>query len=456
MQSIRRKLTLILVVCTVVAILLSTFFVNLAVDNTFNKYLADNQEKRNARIIDYLQETYKKDKIWTENSGKELQHEGYMNNYCLMLLDENKNEIWGMNPEDIKSMNLSNTTGVNSSGEYKADTFEIKYENKIVGYVSIGQYQPILLSEQDINFKKSINQNIAISVLITLVISIIVSILFSKQFSNPIKKVSDTSVDLSNGNYEARSNTKSNVFEINNLIKSINILGERLKYQDDLRKRLVSDISHEIRTPLNILQNNLEAMIDGVFPATTDRLNNLNDEVIRFGKLLNNLSLLKNFEEEKIELNLETLFLDELLTNVLQDFLIPAKEKKIDLMLSIESKEKYAILGDKDQLKQVFINILSNAVKFTKAGGKIIVDLKYDKNHLVVSIKDTGMGIKKSDLPFIFERLYRGDKSRHEIEGSGIGLTIVKKILILHSATIDVDSEEGVGTCFTLSFNKEN
>lgn len=455
MQSIRRKLTLILVVCTVVAVLLSTFFVNLAVDNTFNKYLADNQEKRNARIIDYLQETYKKDKRWTENSGKELQHEGYMNNYCLMLLDENKNEIWGMNPEDIKSMNLSNTTGVNSSGEYKADTFEIKYENKIVGYVSIGQYQPILLSEQDINFKKSINENIAISVLITLVISIIVSILFSKQFSNPIKKVSETSVDLSNGNYEARSNTKSNVFEINNLIKSINILGERLKYQDDLRKRLVSDISHEIRTPLNILQNNLEAMIDGVFPATTDRLNNLNDEVIRFGKLLNNLSLLKNFEEEKTELNLETLFLDEILTTVLQDFLMPAKEKKIDLILNIEPNEKYAILGDKDQLKQVFINILSNAVKFTNAGGKIIVHLKYDKDHLFVSIKDTGMGIKKNDLPFIFERLYRGDKSRHEIEGSGIGLTIVKKILILHSATIDAESEEGVGTCFTLSFNKE-
>lgn len=454
MHSIRKRLTLVLVFCTIAAILLSTLFVNLAVNNTFNKYISDNQVKRNQRIVDIFVEIYKRDGRWTESSGKEMQHEGYMSNYCITLLDENKREIWAMDPNEIKSMELPSGKNGNEKGEYKTTVLEIRNDAKVVGYISIGQFQPLLLSEQDINFKNSINKNIALSVLFTTIICIFVSLLFSKQFSNPIKEVSETSVDLSQGNYNSRSNIKSRVLEINNLIKSINILGERLKYQDNLRKRLISDISHEIRTPLNILQNNLEAMIDGIFPATTERLNNLNEEVVRFGKLLNNLNILKEFEEEKVSFNPETIFLDELISNVCQDFMIHSSNKNIKLHFSSEPEDKYKILGDKDQLKQVFINILSNSIKFTKEGGNIWVNLNHNKKYIIIKIKDTGIGIKKEDLPFIFERLYRGDKSRHEIEGSGVGLTIVKRILTLHSATIDVESEEGVGSCFTLSFNK--
>jgi len=454
MYSIRRRLTIIIMVCTVIAVLLSTLFVNLAVDNTFNKYIADNQEKRNERIVDYFTQIYIRDKKWTQDSGKEMQHEGYMSSYCLTLLDSNKKQVWGMDAKEIEKMNTSHLNTLNSSGEYITNTFEIKVENKIVGYILVGQYQPILLSEEDVNFKNSINRNIIVSVLITIVICVLVSVLFSKQFSKPIKAVSDTSVDLSRGNYESKLDIKSNVLEINNLISSINILGERLKYQDELRKRLVSDISHELRTPLNVLQNNLEAIIDGIFPATTDRLNNLNDEVIRFGKLLNNLDSLKEFEEQKVVLNLEDIRLDELVSNVCQDFLIHSKNNNIELILSYEKEDEYSISGDRDRLKQVFINILSNAFKFSKKYGKIWVKLSCDKQHIFVMIKDTGKGIKKDDLPFIFERLYRGDKSRNEIEGSGIGLTIAKQILTLHSATINVESDEGVGTCVTICFNR--
>lgn len=455
MYSIRRRLTIILVVCTVTAVLLSTLFVNLAVDNTFNKYIADNQEKRNERIVDYFTQVYIRDKKWTENSGKEMQHEGYMSNYCLTLLDSNKREMWAMDPKEIINMNMAHLkSGSSSGGEYNTTTLSIKYDNKIVGYIMIGQYQPVLLSEEDINFKNSINKYIGVSVLITITICVLVSILFSRQFSRPIKAVSDTSVDLSRGDYESKLDIKSNVLEINNLINSINILGERLKHQDILRKRLVSDISHEVRTPLNVLQNNLEAMIDGIFPVTTDRLNNLNDEVIRFGKLLYNLNSLKEFEEQKIELSHESIHLDELIANVCQDFYVHSKNKNIELKLDYDKGGDYSVLGDSDSLKQVFINILSNAFKFTKEYGKIWVKINCTKEYVFVKIKDNGIGIKKEDFPYIFERLYRADKSRNEVEGSGIGLTIVKRILILHSATIDVESEEGIGTCFNIRFNR--
>ncbi|QAA32805.1 sensor histidine kinase [Clostridium manihotivorum] len=455
MQTIRRRLSILFFTCSIAAILLITLFVNLTINNKFNQYMIDIQNKRYERIVSYFEEVYKKQGKWTEYSGVELMHEAYMGNYCLTLMDSNKKTIWGMDPNEIKNNLHLDTMMTKDTGVYNARTFEIKSDGKIVGYVEIGQYSSVLLSEEDVNFKASINKSIIASGILTLVIIVTISLYFSKQFSIPIKEVANMSVSLSKGNFNAKSSTESNIEELENLRKSVNILAEKLKHQDNLRKRLVSDISHEIRTPLNILQNNLEAMIDGVFPVTADRLNYLNQEVVRFGRLLNNLNVLKEFESESIKLNFETVFLDELLEDISKDFYVAAENKKINLSYNLEPGEKYIITGDKDKLRQVFINLLSNAIKFTEENGKIDLKLYSTDKKYIVEVKDSGIGIKREDQPFIFERLYRGDKSRHQIEGSGIGLTIVKNILQLHYATIDVKSEEGKGSIFIISFDKE-
>ncbi|MTK14043.1 MAG: two-component sensor histidine kinase [Clostridiaceae bacterium] len=357
-----------------------------------------------------------------------------------------------MDPNDIREKEHLTMINNKEKGVYNTINRPIRYNGKIVGYVGIGQYSSVLLSSEDINFKLSINKGIAASIILTLIIAIFTSLYFSKQFSVPIREVSDISVNLSRGDYNTRSNAKTDILEIENLKDSINTLGEKLKQQDLLRRRLVSDISHEIRTPLNILQNNLEAMIDGIFPVNTEQLTALNDEVIRFGKLLNNLNVLKESEAEGILLNKEKVLIDELIASVCDDFTIILKEKNIELTYNLKHNEDYIILGDRDKLKQVFINILSNAVKFTNENGNIWVNLAKNKNEIIVSIRDTGIGISKEDLPFIFERLYRGDKSRNKIDGSGIGLTIVKNILTFHSASINVESEVNKGSTFTIHF----
>ncbi|WP_017209180.1 sensor histidine kinase [Clostridium beijerinckii] len=455
-QSIRKRLSIIIISCSVVAVLLSALLVNITITNTFNKYMENIQTQRNTRLVEYFQQVYKSDGGWNITSGEEMMHEAYMSNYCLSLLDDNKKVVWEMNHEDIQNKNHMTVNGKEETGVYTSNTFDINVNGKTVGYIIVGQYSPVLLSQEDISFKGQINRSIVFSGVLTLIIVAAISLILSKQFSEPIKEVSKTSVSLSKGNYNSRSNIKSNIEEIRNLTESINDLGEKLNSQDLLRKRLISDISHEIRTPLNVLQNNLEAMIDGIIPVTTDKLNSLNDEVIRFGKLLNNLNSLKQIESDEIVLKLGRVNIGDLLSNVISDFYIAADEKNIKLIINKEEGKNFIVVGDYDKLKQVFINLISNAIKFNNINGTVWVNISSDINSVIIKIKDNGIGIKKEDLPYVFERMYRGDKSRNKIEGSGIGLTLVKKILTLHSGTIDVESKENKETVFTVCINKSN
>jgi len=452
-QSINKKLCILLISCTLAAIVLVTMFVNITVTNKFNQYMFDIQNKRYQTITSFFETEYKKEGKWTKNSGIELMHEAYMGNYCLTLKDQNKNLVWGMNPNSIKQQ-LKKGMPVQQNGVYTTKTFKLRVDERIVGYVEIGQYSSVLMTEEDQNFKGSINKSIVFSGIVTLFIISLLSFYFSRQISNPIKEVANLSVSLSNGNFEFKSGVKSNIKELENLRNSVNTLAEKLKKQDMLRRRLISDISHEIRTPLNVLQNNLEAMIDGVYPVTTNKLNHLNEEVIRFGKLINNLNALKEFDAERTKVKFDSINLNELISDICKDFSFAAENKNIKMDCYIEPNKSYLITADKDKLKQVFINLFSNALKFTESPGRILIRLFENKQNIVVEVSDTGIGIKGEDLPYIFERLYRGDKSRHQIEGKGIGLTIVKDILKLHNAKIDVESREGKGTKFTIFFGK--
>lgn len=455
-HSIKKHLSIIIIFCSVIAVSLSALLVNFTITNTFNKYMEDIQSKRNTRLVEYFQQIYKRDGTWSSTSGEEMKHEAYMSNYCLTLLDENKKVIWEMDPNDIAHKNHIKLNNANQDGVYTTNTFGINVNEKMVGYILVGQYSPVLLSKEDISFKVEINKSIVFSGALTIIIVAIISVILSKQFSDPIKAVSNTSVDLSNGNYNSKLNIESNIEEIRNLIVSMNYLGDKLNSQDLLRKRLISDISHEIRTPLNVLQNNLEAMIDGIIPVTTDKLNNLNDEVIRFGKLLNNLNALKEIESDETTINFKRVNIVELISLVISDFSIAAKDKNIELVMNKKDTGDFIILGDFDKLKQVFINLISNAIKFSSDNGKVWINISDNITSVIVEIKDNGIGIKEEDLPFIFERMYRGDKSRNKIEGSGIGLTIVKMILELHSATINVESHENNGSTFTICLNRNS
>lgn len=441
-MTLRRKISLLLFSCALLTTILITFFVNRTIQHQFEQYMHDNQEKRNERLITYFEEYYQSHGTFDERAGAELAHEAYMNDYCLVLMDANYNIIWGMSQDEMKL----------EAGEiYQAKTYHLVVNNETIGYLEIGQHTPLLLSKEDIYFKQAINQSIVISAVITLVVVGGISFIFSKPLSKPIKKVSEMALRLAQGDFKEDVIEPMNIEELDSLQKSMNLLASTLSTHEEVRKQLVSDVSHELRTPLNILQTNLEGMIDGIIPANQVRFQALHQEVIRFGKLISNLEVLKQFDAKTMKLELKPLDLKQLILQQVPEFTMLLGQKKIKL--TVDLQEAW-IEGDFDQLKQVLINLVSNAYKFTPEFGEVQIRLTSSQNKVQVSIYDTGIGVEKEHLSKIFDRFYRVDPSRHQTEGSGIGLTIVKQIVKLHGAMIAVESEVGRGSTFILTFDR--
>ena len=449
MVSIRRQLTVMFFGCASLTAILIYYFVNVTICSLIYEYMMENQEKRNERLVTYFEDYYQKNKQFSSDAGSELMHEAYMNQFCLILMDSNQNVIWGMSPDSIKGDSMAPI-----SGDYQAKIYELKVDDELIGYLEIGQHTPLLLSQQDLDFKESINRSMILSTLVAIVIILGLSILFSKPLSKAIHDVSNMAFRISKGVFDLRIQRKSKIREIQILNNSINELADKLQQQDTLRKQLISDVSHELRTPLNILQTNFEAMIDGVLPLNQERLQSLNSEVIRFGELLKNLEVLKRFDSGDEKSMYAPLSLFELINGMESEIKALLSPKYIQYEFNSSLLETDLIIGNSNQIKQVILNLVSNSFKFTKEYGVVLIKLSKTSDEIILHVEDNGIGIKEDEIPYLFERFYRSDQIRHQTEGSGIGLSIVKKIIDLHDAKVEIKSEVGAGTIVEIHFLK--
>ena len=222
-----------------------------------------------------------------------------------------------------------------------------------------------------------------------------------------------------------------------------------LDKQEKLRRRLTADVAHELRTPLATLQSHMEAMIDGVWEPDTARLTSCHEEIMRISRMVGDLEKLSKYESENLILHREAFDLSELVQHIIKNFETEFMSKHVSLDFKGEVSPVFA---DSDKISQVIVNLLSNALKYSPAGKTVQIIVAHDKNWTVLKIKDTGIGISSEDLPHIFERFYRADKSRNrESGGSGVGLAIVKAIVDAHGGKISVSSVMNEGTEFTVS-----
>lgn len=299
------------------------------------------------------------------------------------------------------------------------------------------------------------NIAIALSVLF-LIFVVIVGYRIIKNAFKPVKQISDTALKIKRSkDFSNRIKLEdSNDDEIHKMASTFNEMLDTVEEVFIHEKQFSSDVSHELRTPITVIlaQSDYALQYSDTFEEAKESLEVINRHAKRMTNLINQIMELSKLERQK-EIEKEKINLSNIVLQLLEDYKPLLESKNLNLVYNVEKDLR--IQGNKIMLERVFLNILMNAVKFTKTN--IEVSLTREDKTAVLKIRDDGIGISEENKKFIWERFFQVNDSRNKEEnkGSGLGLSMVKKIVDLHSATIDLESELEQGTCFTIKFNMQ-
>lgn len=275
-------------------------------------------------------------------------------------------------------------------------------------------------------------------------------IIRSKQ-RNHFQEVIDALKRIARGDFNVQLETLRKVDPFKTLIDHINHMAKQLKQMEDMRQEFISNVSHEIQSPLTSISGFARALqYDQLSQKERSHyLSIIETESKRLSKLSDNLLKLTSLESSNHPFEQKSYRLDKQIRTIILACEVQWVEKEIEMDVSLAG---VVMVGDEDLMNQVWTNMIHNSIKFTPEHGKIRIHLQRIENKAVVKISDSGIGIPKNEQIHVFERFYKADKARVRSNGgSGLGLSIVKKIIDLHEGTIFVESEEGEGTTFTIT-----
>ena len=268
----------------------------------------------------------------------------------------------------------------------------------------------------------------------------------SKRIMKPLKKMKDITQHFASGDWHERM-PESEIPELNQLSVSFNRMAGSLEDVETRRRELVSDLTHELRTPLTVVRGYLEELAAGEMDASPELYSSLVGETRRLERLTRDLQELSQAEAGYLLIDLQPFDLLPLLKSSVSRFADQLLED--GPILSLEAPSSLPlVLADRDRTQQILVNLLGNAIRYTSRGS-IILKAEVKGNYVWITVMDTGLGISPEDLPHVFERFWRADRSRSSYSGgSGIGLAITKKLVELQDGTIEVESQLNKGTTF--------
>lgn len=282
--------------------------------------------------------------------------------------------------------------------------------------------------------------------LVALVLAFMVGLAIAGQVLQPIEMINQTAKQITAANdLSKRVPYKGPPDELGQLTLTFNTTLDRLERLFMTQRRFIADVSHELRTPLTVLQGNLDLLKRQGMEAIS--LEAMESELKRMTRLVGDLLLLAQADSGRLPLQESAVDLDTLIVDVYHQTKVLSQTVRVRLL----PPEPVRVKGDPDRLKQVLLNLVTNALKYTPDGGEVVLSLTVEGGYAFLRVSDTGIGIPKDDLPYIFERFYRVDKARaRQVGGAGLGLSIAKWIVEAHHGRIWVESEVGKGSTFTV------
>jgi len=306
-------------------------------------------------------------------------------------------------------------------------------------------------SELYISFQESFSEALTWAALAAGVAALAVSLFLSQRVVTPVRAMMSASQRIAAGHYDERVQDRG-ADELGQLAQSFNQMAAKLQQVESMRRQLIGDVAHELRTPLTAIKGSMEGLMDGVLPASTETYHQIYQEADRLNRLVDDLQELSRVEAGAYEMDLHAVKLSALVKTVVKRLGGQFEEKNVELTVDLPSDLPH-VQVDGDRIIQVLTNLISNALRYTPAGGQVTLHASRQGSHVHGIIKDTGVGISPEHLAHIFTRFYRVDKSRsRQAGGSGIGLTIAKYLVEAHDGRIWVESEgQGQGSTFTFT-----
>jgi signal transduction histidine kinase len=458
MRSLTLKFTLAFLFVSVVGVVLTAIFVRQRTKQEFDQFVLDRYQ---IDLLDDLSTYYRENSSWDEigaivvRTGSRYGRRAGAFPAPLTLTDVDGLVIYG---------GLRHTAG-QALTEVELDrAAPVEVDDETVGWVLFAEFAGEEFNQAEspeARFLENVNQSVLFGALAAIGVALVIGIFLARTISGPVREVTAATHMVAGGDlgYQVPVRTRD---ELGELAASFNRMSADLARANQQRRQMTADIAHDLRTPLSVILGYMEALSTGRLEATPETFEIMYDRGRHLQHLIDDLRTLGLADAGELTLNRRPVEPAALLEHTALAHMVQAQEKGVTLRLEAAAHEPVAgqpvadlpeIEVDPERMTQVLGNLISNALRYTPPGGEIVLSAGRDEGAVLLSVRDTGAGIEAEDLPHIFDRFYRSDKSRQQNGESGLGLAIARSIVLAHDGEITAASTPGEGTTFTITIS---
>lgn len=448
-MSITRQWMLVLVMTAVVSVAVQSILLSTLINRYYSDYTAESYSDHVSQLTEFSEQAL------TETNYSIEQFELHFSTHLtdsisrIRLYDASGSLLADVRSEgflipDMRHRGMMHNMIGSPTEEEQA--IDIVSNDELVGHLVITNLSSFGNTMAGRMFTVSLVGNSLISFLVAFIFIILIGMYFSRRMSRDLKRTAEQAIDVGLGRHETIA--KSNIQEIHSIQQSLEDLKTRLKVRQVSRKKLIDELVHQTRTPLTILGSHIEGLSDGVLRLTPENIKVCEAQIDNLTSMISKISRMIDAERDVEQVHVEKIELKQLLKQIVDSLKIQFTKK--DIRLVMPDRGKVEIKTDKQMVTQVIYNLMTNAYKFTPAGGNVSLDYQQQEDGVLIMIEDTGSGVREEDRERIFEPYYRSSNA-FDVDGEGLGLYLVKENIKQLNGSISLDSEDGKGSKFIIT-----